>query len=154
MTPEPLTTGLARLRRVLALLVALDDPDARWFAARLATCLTGAFSLRDLDVALGLRPAPGQPDLLTTERLKARNELYRLVARRFFPDLLPTPRTYAVRRAVNRYATSAWLSERDLTTCRHEVGTLKALLWQILNLTGGAVLGTSQLFKVLNAQSR
>ena len=154
MAPEPPTPGLARLRRVLAILAALDDPDARWFAARLATCLTGAFSLRDIDVALGLRSAPGQPDLLTVERLKARNELYRLVARRFFADLRLTPRTYAVRRVVNRYAASAWRNDRNKVTCPHEAETQKALLWQILNLTGGAVLGTSQLFKVLNAQSK
>ena len=152
MAPEPPAAARARFRRFIAFLAPLDDPDARWFAARFAAYLTGAFPPRDLDAALGLRPAPGQRSFDTAERLAARDELYRRLARKHFPDLRPTKQAYAVQRTIRRYVASAWRNEQHLTMCRHGPGTLKALLWQILTLDGGRVLSSKRLRKILAAR--
>ena len=125
-----------RLRRAVELLKCLDGPDATWLADGITSVLSGD---RDsLDKVFGIRPGPGQRRPSTLARLAERDKLYRRAARESFPGLKPAKQARELHRAFHQYETTTWRrGERAKLTCppRHD-GTVQAIAWEILHLTG------------------
>ncbi len=125
-----------RLRRTVELLKCLDGPDATWLADGITAVLSG--DQGSLDQALGLHLGPGQRRPSTLARLAERDKLYRRAAREFFPGLKPAKQALELHRAFSRYETTAWRFDKGGTvTCPPQhAGTVRALAWEILHLTG------------------
>ena len=131
---DPVEATLGRLRRAVARMRCIDDPDVAFVADGITSVLAGD---RDsLDEVFGIRPGPGQRRPSTLARLAARNALYRQAAREFFPDLTPTRQAREIHRAFSRYEASAWRRDKGVhVTCPERlIGTPQALVWEILNL--------------------
>ena len=130
-----LETPSDRLRRAVARMKCIDDPDATWLADGITAVLAG--DQGSLDEALGLRLGPGQRHPATLARLAERDKLYRRAAQEFFPGLNPTRQAHELHRAFSRYETTAWRFDKGGTvTCPPQyAGTVRALAWKILNLT-------------------
>ena len=81
-----------------------------------------------------LLPAgPGHRLRSTLDAIDRRNALLVDAGRRFFfgSDREIARRLHA---AILRYQTGAWRRSRSDLTCRHQVGRLDAVLWQLLRL--------------------
>jgi hypothetical protein len=77
--------NIARLRQLVARLVALEDEAASWLANGAAIYEAGAGEGVTLCRALGLAPGPGYEGWWTSEARARRGDLLREMARRFFP---------------------------------------------------------------------
>ena len=119
----------------MARMKCLDDPDVAFIAHGITSVLSG--DRGSLDEALGLRPGPGQRRPSTLARLAERDKLYRRAAREFFPGLKPAKQAHELHRAFSRYETTAWRFDKGGTvTCPPQhAGTVRALAWEVLNLT-------------------
>ena len=148
MTRDFFPVAEDRLQAVAASLALSDDPEHRRLGAALAAGLDGRCS--SFEIALGLRPGPGQRGPRTVAELADRDERLRLVAAEFFPDLSRYQQSREIYRVFHGYETSGWLRERDKVTCPRKAGTPKAHAWHFLT-AGHSVLSAERLRKILAA---
>jgi hypothetical protein len=78
--------NIARLRRLVVRLLALEDESASWLANGAAVYEAGVGEGVTLCRALGLAPGPGQEGWWTSEARARRGDIIREMARRFYPE--------------------------------------------------------------------
>lgn len=87
----------------------------------------------DLHSALGLQGQAGKRSFHTQATFRRRAEAIHAAAKEFFPGQRVAAQADAIATAMLRYATSAWLRERNLTSCPPRYGGhLNAFLWAAL----------------------
>lgn len=102
MTAVAVTLG--RIRRVIGLLIELDDPDAAWLGEVLATLV----DLRGNDNASTFADAVGLPPRWRqSARIEDRDCRLRELAARHFPDLTGRPLAAAIEKAARANGRSA-----------------------------------------------
>ena len=113
--------------------LAGTDTQVAWLCSVLATVLDG--SAPSFEIAVGLRPGPGQRSLRNRCQLQERDAIYRRAWRRFYPDLKPAPAAHELHKMFERYETSSWPRDRGgAITCPPRLqGTIQALAWETLS---------------------
>jgi hypothetical protein len=126
--------ALAALARAAMALEAVDDPALQHVAGAFGQYLAGQADT--LDAAMGLpRRRPGERSWRTKAVIDRRNELLREIADRYYSDRCPAAQAQEIATDLSRYASSAWVREREAETCpsRHH-GSVREMFWRMLML--------------------
>ena len=140
-------SALTRLRAARAVLVRQNDADCQAVADGLDAYLTG--DVENLDVALALKPDPGQRRPTTRERLVERDALLVAAATRFWPSRNPSEQARELHRAMSRYEAAGWRREQHRATCPEmRAGTVEAVAFEYL-AAGNGVISTRRIRSIL-----
>lgn len=115
-------------------------------AAQLADAFDQIAAGVPADVALGLRLKPGQHQ--SAAQIAARDQLLRLAALRFWPDVGVTEQARHLALALGRYHAGRWQRERSANENPHRGDTLAGYLWQLLRLRDRCI-GERQIARAL-----
>jgi len=132
---SPALQSVERLRRVAALLAAIDDTDARWAAKRLESYVSEfPRGGERLDEVLGLTAAPGERSWPELERLNARDDLIAEIAARHFAGLEPPRAAKALSDEWRRYERHAHGADRRRGYSQAAPGSLRAMFFEAIAL--------------------
>jgi hypothetical protein len=128
----------------------LDDTMARWLGTSLDRFLK--HRARTIEDAMGLRFPRGGVPWWMEEAIRKRDAALRELSRRFYSELPIAAQAREIHRLAIRYASSAWLREREaiMLPAGHE-GTRLQWLWAAFKAGAAMPLGERQLRHVLGA---
>lgn len=145
MSPTP--EHLHRLRKIATR--SETEEDREWIAKAIGRYLLAADDGLTLEDAFELRASPGCQSWWRTEAILMRDIWLRGLAG-FFPQESLYATAEAVGAALDRYATTRWVSEQFLPgPPRSSWNTPDQCMWYILEWNGGLLLSRRQLRRIL-----
>ena len=128
--------------------VPLDSTSARWLGTSLDNYLK--HRSRTIEDALGLHAPRGGVPWWLEDAMRKRDAALRELARRYYSGLSVAAQAREIHRLAVRYATSAWLRERDFDAPPHgDEGTMSRWLWIAFKAGAAMPIGERQLRHVL-----